>query len=431
MMNDKKIKKLIVTTPQGESGGLHHEARYSFNYTTSNRESEVSLLMPIRAESYAYGALHGVFAMNRPEGFLLQKIRDVFAKTGGLDDMKLLSITGGDQIGRLSYVDPVESCQKPARPQIGLQEMLKQKSTRALFEFLVDTYFESGISGVQPKVMIPDAENPLPVNSKTTVAHSNLIVKAGGDEYPFLTQNEFLCMEAARRSGILVPNFWLSDDGGLFIMERFDLEGGEQSGFEDMSVLTGKQPDPEGQFKYQGSYENIAKAIQIYCRDAAIESKQRLFEYVALSIMVRNGDAHLKNFGLLYAHPISNTPPALSPLYDVVTTTVYPHVNPRSGVSMVDRTMALKLNKDRNYPSRRELMRFGADVCHVPNPHEVMDKIAAAMSDTLRDHRERVDDKFFSMISAEWDAGRMSLELPCVFVQSMNEDSQSSHVKMR
>jgi serine/threonine protein kinase HipA of HipAB toxin-antitoxin module len=30
---------------------------------------------------------------------------------------------------------------------------------------------------------------------------------------------------------------------------------------------------------------------------------RRLFEYVAFTVMVRNGDGHLKNFGLLYEHP--------------------------------------------------------------------------------------------------------------------------------
>jgi hypothetical protein len=39
---------------------------------------------------------------NRPEGYLLSKIEEAFAKAGGLDDMRLLDIVGGKQIGRLS-----------------------------------------------------------------------------------------------------------------------------------------------------------------------------------------------------------------------------------------------------------------------------------------------------------------------------------------
>ena len=155
--------------------------------------------------------------------------------------------------------------------------------------------------------MIPDADKATP-NSKVTFPHSNLIVKSGGSEYLFLTQNEFLCMDAARRAGISVPKFWLSDDGGLFVMERFDLNEGQRLGFEDIAALMAKTPDQQGNYKYQGSYENIARFIQAFCRDGeALQSKQLFFEYIALSLMVRNGDAHPKNFGLLNEHSDTNT----------------------------------------------------------------------------------------------------------------------------
>jgi hypothetical protein len=42
--------------------------------------------------------------------------------------------------------------------------------------------FESGISGVQPKVMLPDAERSMSLSDRATVVHSNLIVKATTDE---------------------------------------------------------------------------------------------------------------------------------------------------------------------------------------------------------------------------------------------------------
>ena len=41
--------------------------------------------------------------------------------------------------------------------------------------------------------------------------------------------------------------------------------------------------------------------------------------YLVLSLAARNGDAHQKAFGLLYAHPQAERP-RLAPLYDMVTT---------------------------------------------------------------------------------------------------------------
>jgi serine/threonine-protein kinase HipA len=260
----------------------------------------------------------------------------------------------------------------------GQSELLKQPSTSELFEFLLDAYLESGISGVQPKVMIPDADK---LSERATMLHSDLIVKASGDDYPHLSFNEFLCMTAAKNAGMLVPHFWLSDDAGLFVMERFDLANDRQLGFEDMAVLTGKTNTRQA--KYQGSYEGLAKAVNLFCGDEArMESLNRLFEYVAFSIMVRNGDAHLKNFGVLYEHPASRQTAKLAPLYDVVTTSVYELSNGRGG-DMTDRSMALKMNRTKNYPSRTDLLDY-AKLCFVKNPDQVTERIADAMQMTLK-----------------------------------------------
>ncbi len=179
MTTPTKIKHLLVGTPQGVAGDLRKEARYAFNYSTSESPCEISLTMPVRAESYASGALLPIFEMNRPEGYLLHKIEEAFAKAGGLDDMRLLDVVGGQQIGRLSYTRPGERREsKP--PQIGLAEVLKRQPTSELFDFLVATYFESGISGVQPKVLVPDADKPVPMLARETVSCANLIVKCGG-----------------------------------------------------------------------------------------------------------------------------------------------------------------------------------------------------------------------------------------------------------
>ncbi len=403
-----KIKRLVVSTAQGDAGLLDKESRFVFNYATTDREREVSLTMPLRAQSYtaSANALLPAFAMNRPEGWLYRQIVERMAKYERLDDMKLLSIVGHNLVGRLGFAVPNEMRQPPLA-QIGL-DALRREPTKALFAFLAETYIESGISGVQPKVLMPDADKR--PNSKTTVVQPDLIVKSGGSEFPFLTQNEFLCMDAARRAGIRVPEFWMSDDGGLFVMQRFDLHGNQRLGFEDMAVLMGKTADPQGHYKYQGSYENVARIIRAHCRDGeALASCQRFFEYVALSVMVRNGDAHLKNFGLLYEHPVAGQSPTLAPLYDVVTTTVYAHRDYRNEYMMVDRTLALKLNKERRYPSRRTLLQFGSDVCHVRSPEQVIERIGTAMSESLEANRARVDPSHAAS-TREWHAGRLAVD---------------------
>jgi serine/threonine-protein kinase HipA len=78
-------KQLRISTPQGIAGDLVKESRYVFNYTATERSEEISLTMPMRAESYSSGALLPIFEMNKPEGYLLSKIEEAFAKAGPLE----------------------------------------------------------------------------------------------------------------------------------------------------------------------------------------------------------------------------------------------------------------------------------------------------------------------------------------------------------
>ena len=113
---------------------------------------------------------------------------------------------------------------------------------------------------------------------------------------------------------------------------------------------------------------------------------RRFFEQVVFTVCVRNGDGHLKNFGVLYT---GLGDARLAPVFDVVTTTIYKYERP-GGFEDVDRTMALKWRRGRKhasraYPTTEELLAFGREVCDVPHPQEVVLRIAQAMGEALRE----------------------------------------------
>ncbi|MFP3555677.1 type II toxin-antitoxin system HipA family toxin [Paraburkholderia sp. SIMBA_049] len=336
----RQIRTLEVHTPQGKSGLLAKESRYVFNYAEVADSAAVSLTMPVRHQSYASGDLMGVFAMNRPEGYLRYVIEERLARYGTPSDMFLLFLAGRNQIGRLTYSVPGESV--PEHEGERLDELLSLPSRR-LFERLVDRYaLGSGISGVQPKTVVPIAveSDALPYEH-AVLPLKTVIVKAEGDDFPGIARNEFFCMSVAKEAGLDVPQFWLSDDGKLFVMARFDrLSDGSPLGFEDMSVLTGKS-------KYEGSYEMVAKAVDIYTRSDQ-RQKNRLFERVALSCLLRDGDAHMKNLGIVYDDLTG--PRRLAPVFDVVCTDIYPDL---------DGKMALNLNKSKTFPMHSALIAYG------------------------------------------------------------------------
>ena len=339
-----KIHQLEIHTPQGISGLLSKKSRYVFNYQRVADEAAVSLVMPVREESYASGDLMGVFAMNRPEGYLRYIIEERLKRLGAPSDMLLLFLAGGNQIGRLSYALPGETIPQSAGER--LDDLLSSPSG-ALFARLVDLYaLGSGISGVQPKALVPlAADGADKLLEHTTVPLKTVIVKAEGGDYPGLARNEFFCMSVAREAGFEVPQFWLSDDGLLFIMSRFDrTQEGTPLGFEDMAVLTGRTVER----KYEGSYEMIAQAVETYAGEDSVAQLKKLFERVVLSCYLRDGDAHLKNFGMLYDHPAAAR--RLAPIYDVVCTDVYPEL---------DGKMALKMHKSKSFPNDAELIAYG------------------------------------------------------------------------
>lgn len=386
------------------AGELSMGSQFSFAYASAQASREVSLVIPYDPTPVVSNVLHPIFDMNVPEGFLADQIKRRMAKHMQVDEMRLLSIIGGNQIGRLSYENPIEAS-APVRAQVGLQEILSGDTSQGVFDFLVETYFESGISGVQPKVLVPDLDK-LTGNRKTMLS-SDLIVKSGADEYAHLAQNEFLCLEAARLAGLETPRFWLSERGDLFVMERFDLTESGRLGFEDMAVLLGLNKDPHDNYKYSQSYETLAAVINEVCRHGDVLRELELFfSYVCLSVMVRNGDAHLKNFGVLYTHPGAPETVQLAPVFDVTTTTVYENYNPKSGQSLVDRTLAIKMNKVKAYPDRQQLIEFGRKHCGVVNPGMIIERISDAMSEALSAHQVRIDVELFTTMQKEWDAGR-------------------------
>ena len=386
-----RLKALYVGTSNGLSGLLAKESQHIFTYAAEvvvplDQRKAIALSMPVVAESYTSSPIFPVFQTSLPEGFLKERIVERFSKTMRIDDMALLALSGGSRIGRLRLSTSEEM---PAN-ELGsesLKDILQSEGSQNIFQDLCDKYLitPSGISGVQPKVVLSAADDvspPLPTTKPTATANSKLsigekstlrgrqlIVKTAGDDYPGLAENEFHCLSIAQKAGLSVPPFWLSEDKKRLAIQRFDIdeETGTFFGFEDMVSLQGKVNDE----KYEGSYENVAVAIeQNASPELAYTSLKEFFESIVLSVIVRNGDAHLKNFGLLYTDPSSDDC-RLSPLFDVVCTTMY---LPRD-------QMALKLARSKSWPDRKTLIQFGLQHCRVEYAGRILDRIVDAASE--------------------------------------------------
>lgn len=405
-MLPEKVRLLNVSIGDAEtSGQLLRAGTYEFRYLTPDLDqATVALLMPARERlTWQDGDLFPPMDQNLPEGDLFMRIRELFPKQP-MTPMHMLALVGRNGIGRLGYSLPDQAA-TPLPRTLSKSELLRTTYTPEVFDDLVAAYLSTGagIAGMQPKIMVPD---------RPTVPIPSLIVKAASAAYPGLAANEFLCLTTAQEAGITTPSFALSDDGQMLVLDRFDLveraDGRvERLGFEDIAALAGlRVRDVLSDRKYQGSYQRIAELL----RQLQLHSDNlhRFFEQVAFSIMVRNGDAHLKNFGLLYDSPEHVW---LAPMFDVVTTSIYTYRQSPGGPPLEDRTLALKLfsgkHQTKAYPTTEELVDFGRRICGVAQPTRVLARIAQAMHKTMVAAKgdSRVPKELWTQMNQAWATG--------------------------
>lgn len=327
----------------------------TFAYLPDSKPARaVSVTMPVRLSSVdvRFG-LAPIFEMNLPEGVLRERLRLAFAKaTGAFDDFDLLGIVGRSQVGRIRYTGQKEGLEEEV-PFQSVDEILAERRDGGLFRFLLERFASfSGISGVQPKVLIRDEKafaktsGPMGRFSQSHRGATHIVKFWEPNEFPQMAANEYFCLKVAEKCGLEVPNFRLAKGAGALVIDRFDLRSdGTYRGFEDFCVLNAKQTDR----KYSGSYEtSILKRFEQFANSThLLDDIEMLFTLIAVNCALRNGDAHLKNFGIVYDDVLGAA--RLAPVYDLVTTTVY----------LPKDTMALTLNGSTRWPAARELRRLG------------------------------------------------------------------------
>jgi serine/threonine-protein kinase HipA len=404
-----------VWTDAAEAGLLdrHGERGSSFVYQPGVATARaVSVTMPMRLESWSvpYGLLP-IFEMNLPEGVLRERLRLAFAKaTGSFDEYDLLSIVGRSQVGRIRYTGDKEQLQEDV-PFQSVDEILERRRGGDLFRYLLEKFATfSGISGVQPKILVRDEKAFAEMEPKghrlaQSYRGATHIVKLWEpNEFPQLAANEFFCLEVARACGLDVPRYRLAEDGLALVVDRFDLRvdgtylDGSYLGFEDFCVLNGRRTDE----KYRGSYETqVMKRFGQFANSTHVnEEMEKLFTLIALNCALRNGDAHLKNFGIVYDDVEGEA--RLAPVYDLVTTSVY----------LPNDSMALTLNGTTRWASAKELQRLGETRLGATpaRVRAILERIESAMAQTaegllayIKEHAEF--EEIGGRMLLEWELG--------------------------
>jgi len=99
-------------------------------------------------------------------------------------------------------------------------------------------------------------------------------------------------------------------------------------------------------------------------------------------LLVRNGDAHLKNSGVIYAdlvgYKVGEIPSVdrkLAPIFDIVSTVPY----------IKNDTMALSLTGSKRWPKLKVLKAFGKSHCNLKESkmNEIVNQVTNAAQETI------------------------------------------------
>jgi serine/threonine-protein kinase HipA len=193
---------------------------------------------------------------------------------------------------------------------------------------------QTAVTGVQAKLSLHITGNKKEGTArKFTIVGlwGGYILKPPTAYYPQLPEVEDLTMHLAAVAKIkTVPHSLIRLHSGhlAYVTKRVDRIKKGKLAMEDMCQLTERLTED----KYQGSYEQIGKAIWKYSTTPGLDVVNFL-ELVLFSFITGNADMHLKNFSLLEQPGLGMT---LSPAYDLVNTAL---VNPAD-----EEEMALNIN---------------------------------------------------------------------------------------
>ncbi len=262
--------------------------------------------------------LHPVLSNLLPEG-ALRELLTQYLKIHTDNEFALITRLGEDLPGALVAT--------PARSEDILDYILAPGSAAVKMGFAYETRHFS-LAGVQIKFSVLNQDGRYRTAESGELG--DWIIKTPSTRYKLVPLNEFTAMRLAQMAGIDIPDIRLvemdtidklpaislPDEKFAFAIRRFDRAGKKRIHAEDFAQVLVKYP----QQKYDGpSYEQIGRIIYQYTGDG-LKNAQQFARRLLVNILLANGDAHLKNWSLIYPDTVT---PELSPAYDIVTTRVY------------------------------------------------------------------------------------------------------------
>ncbi|MCF6338852.1 MAG: type II toxin-antitoxin system HipA family toxin [Gammaproteobacteria bacterium] len=324
--------------------------------------------------------LHPTLSNLLPEGALRELIAQSL-KTHIDNEFQIFSYLGRDLPGALVAT--------PMEPEKVPDTVLNTHGKAKAVKFKTsDQESNFSLAGIQMKFSMKEKDGRYNLTKGDELG--DWIIKAPSTKHKNVPLNEYTTMTLASLVGVDIPDIKLVELNKLdnlpqinlpnekraFAIKRFDREQNTRIHMEDFAQVLVKYPHE----KYNtANYGQIARVLYQFSGDG-LADVQQFSRRLLVNLLLANGDAHLKNWSLLYEDQIT---PMLSPAYDIVTTSVY-----------IENETEFALNLGRNkkwFTASYTHFENWADKSGIPwraiKPHldDTMEKARSLWPETLKD----------------------------------------------
>ena len=301
---------------------------YASGWLSQPNALALSISLPLQAEPFDDHKTRPFFAGLLPEGQMRRLIAQQF-QISNQNDFALLDHIGGECAGAVTFLDPGQAL--PAQTNGSDIQWLTDEEVAALLDELPHRPMLAGFDGL--RLSLAGAQSKLPVifdgariglpRNGTPSSH---ILKPAIHAAPDSVINEGFCLALAEAMQLkpAKSNIHTVLNRPFLLVERYDRVTDAQ-GYrqrlhqEDFCQALGVVPEMKYQNEGGPDLAQCFNLVRRITRPSAPEVL-RLFDYMIFNALIGNHDAHAKNFSLLY----SGKSPVLAPLYDTLSTAVYP-----------------------------------------------------------------------------------------------------------
>lgn len=330
--------------------------KYDEEYLSSENPRELSASLCLSEDEYKGQVVEGYFSNLLPDEDKRKEVASIH-KISKENTLGLLYKIGGDCAGAVSLY-PVDVA--PEFDGLDEYELLSADKRNEILLNLHriplgtgDEDFRISGSGAQDKLIarVKDGNIYLPLRGTPSTDIIKPNIKDHNKVWDSVF-NEFFCMNLAKECGLEVPKSYIIywDDIPYYVVERYDRfidKDDNVSRIHQEDFCQALSIDPEKKYESEGGPTlkdcyDLLVSIGVPAND-----KIRFLDMIIFNYMIGNGDAHGKNFSIIYRERLPN----VSPCYDVLSDAVYYE-------DISKHKMAMKLGGQKYFSSKVKIENF-------------------------------------------------------------------------